>query len=292
MKPLSEIVLGALPKFEDAPTVKEMAARIGYNQPRVKAAFEELEASGRAKIVRRGRGLHLVPGDYPGRICVVCRAEFDPLPTGQGAARRRPSKRVTCSNSCRAALQWKDPESAARRIESIRVERRTPEARARATAINNKRWADPEQHERLSEQNRKRWRDPVTRMKFAVEHQRRMSTPEAKQRQSEQIKARWDTPEGRAKLQEGTKRGKNTPEAKAKFSASLKARWQDPELRPKYMAATKRNAAKAREANMRRRAEREEHEKMLGDVGGRVDMPEQISDSPPVPIAVPVQPSR
>lgn len=90
------------------------------------------------------------------------------------------SKRVTCSNSCRSALQWRDPESAERRRQSIIVARRTPESRQRAIDNNHKRWggARPGEREKLSERTRKRWADPYQNAKQAVAIQKVRLQPE------------------------------------------------------------------------------------------------------------------
>lgn len=232
---LSDIVLAALSGFEVAPTVTDMCERIHDTPVNVRAAYDALEAEGRAKIVRRGNGLHLVLADYPGHICVICRAEF---------TRGRKSKRRACSRTCWIKLGWLETKDRDARNAGIKAARSTPEQRAKSVEINNKRWSDPKQREKLSEQNRKRWADPVMKMKMSVAIQREHLTPEKRALQSRNIKARWDDPEGRKKLVDGTTRGKNTPEYKAKFSKAMKERWQDPELREKYLAATRINSAK------------------------------------------------
>lgn len=243
---LSDRVLAALPRFAEAPMAPAMAEIIGADLAGVRAAYVELEASGRAKIVRRGNGLHLVPADHPGRICAVCRAEYDPLPSRGEGGRLRPSKRRTCSRACAIKLGWQESPNREARVAAMVASRNTPESRAKSTAVNLRRWSDPAQREKLSRQNRERWADPVMKMKMSVAIQREHSTPEKRALYSRNIKARWDDPEGRRKIQEGTKRGKNTPEAKAKFRKLMQDRWADPVMREKYTAANrKRNEARA-----------------------------------------------
>jgi hypothetical protein len=237
-KPLSDRILEMLPRL-DAPMARDIASRLGEGEWYVREAFHKLEAEGRAKIVRRGNGLHLVPADYPGLICPVCRVEYV-LP--------KKSKRKACSKSCGISLSWRDPETRRRRYEGMLAGHRTPESRAKKVATNNRRWSDPKQRERLSEQSRKRWADPVTKMQISVAIQREHLTPEKRALYSANIKARWDDPEGRAKLIEGTKRGKQTPQYRANQAAEMKRRWSDPVLREKYMAAVKVNGRKAAQA--------------------------------------------
>jgi hypothetical protein len=240
---LADRVLAALPGFEQAPLARDMAARLNTDEPHVRQAFERLESEGRAKIVRRGRGLHLMPADYPGKICPVCRVEYVLPPK---------SKRITCSRSCGIKWSWKQPGTAERRYQAMVAARRTPEARARTVEINNKRWARAGEREKLSEQNRKRWADPYQNAKQAVAIQRVNATPEKRELQRQRIKARWDDPAGREKLVGGIRKSKSTPEARAKFSKLLKERWEDPVMRAKYTAGNKeRNRHRAEQAKQK-----------------------------------------
>ena len=240
---LADRVLAVLPEFASAPLARDVAVRLYTDEPHVRQAFDRLVNEGRAKIVRRGRGLHLVPLDHPSLICPVCRAEYE-LP--------KKSKRRTCSRTCGVKLSWQDPDVAKRRRDSIIAERRSPEARQRTTDINEKRWAKPGEREKLSEQNRQRWADPYQNAKQSVAIQKRALTPERRQAQAERIKARWEDEAGREKLLSGIRQSKQTPEARAQFSKLLKERWEDPVWRAKYTAANiernRRRSEKAKSA--------------------------------------------
>lgn len=189
-------MMGVLPL---GPIARDVAGSIAADVPSVRRAMEQLEADGRAKIVRRGRALHLVPADYPGLICPVCRAEY---------VRPRKSRRVTCSRSCGVTLSWRSPEAAQRRIAAITAQRRTPEGQRNTAERNRERWSRPGERERASEQNRARWRDPEMRARLSVSIAKAHGTPERRERQRQAIKARWNDREGRAKLEAGMRRGK------------------------------------------------------------------------------------
>lgn len=235
---LEDRIISVLSTFDEPPMARDVAAAIVSEEAAVRRAFERLESSGKAKIVRRGRGLHLVPADWPVPMCIVCRAEFE---------RPRKSKRVTCCRSCAVSLSWKNPDTKQQRVASIKDERQTEEARARAIRNNKKRWSRPGEREKLSERNRQMWADPYENAKMSVAIQKVQLTPERREFQSKQIKSRWDDPKGREKLVRGIRNSKSTPEARAKFSRLLRERWQDPEWREKYLAATRKNSAKGAE---------------------------------------------
>jgi len=242
---LADRVLAALPSFETAPLARDVAARLNTDEPHVRQAFDRLETEGRAKIVRRGRGLYLVPADYPGRICPVCRAEFE-LP--------KESKRVTCGRSCAVKLSWRNPEAARKRRESITAERQTPEARRRIADLNEKRWSRPGERERLSKQAKERWDDPYQAAAMSVAIQKSAQTPERRAAQSAEIKARWDDAEGRDKLLTGIRKTKGSPEWREQFGDILRARWADPVQRERLLKATEPNRQKAMEAVRRKHA--------------------------------------
>lgn len=240
---LADRVLAALPGFTDAPMARDMAARLNTDEPHVRQAFDRLEKEGRAKIVRRGKGLHLVPADYAGLICLNCRAEF---------TRGKKSKRTSCSQSCCIAQSWKDPKTHAKRKAGIAKDKEARSTRAREA--NEKRWAQPGEREKLSELNRKRWADPYQNAKQSVAISK-SRTPEARAAISERMKARWADKAGREKLVGGIRKSKQTPEARAKFSALLTERWQDPVWREKWTAANReKNRRKSEAAKAKREA--------------------------------------
>lgn len=248
MRKLPDEIVGAIPDLMKAypggPIAAEVATFIAADVPNTRAAMEALESEGRAKIARRGRGLHLVPIDYPVKICPICRAEHEPPPK---------SKRITCSRSCANAMSWRRPGVKEQRVATLVAQRRSPEGRANTAERNRIRWSDPAQHALLSEQNRKRWADPYQNAKQAVAIQRVNAMPEKRELQRQRIKARWDDPVGREKLVGGIRKSKSTPEARAKFSKLLKERWEDPVWRAKYTAANiERNRKRAEQAKQKR----------------------------------------
>jgi hypothetical protein len=234
---LADEVLAALPVLfagdPRGPTAADMAVAFGADLPSVRNAMAALEEKGHARLVRRGRSLHLVPAGYPGLICPVCRGEF---------VRKKKSRALTCSRSCAVALSWRNPEVKERRGASISATLTGPEHSARITRNNHERWSRPGEREKLSEQNRRRWADPETKVRVSLSIQREHGTPEKRALYSRIRKAFWDDPAGRKRMVDGIRRSKSTPEAKAKFSALLKARWQDPVMRAKYIAGNRRRA--------------------------------------------------
>jgi hypothetical protein len=208
LKPLDQRILAVLPTL-DAPTVSQMAARLQMDPPRVRAAYDVLEASGRAKIVRRGVGLHLVPVDYPGRICPVCRAEF----------KNKHSHVRCCSKSCSSVLMWRTRDRKAQG----EVMRRawagyTPEKR---NEINRKSHRTPEYLARFGERNRKDWADPVKRMKRVVGLEAAWRGPQAeprKQKARTQKLSFWSDPERKVRVVEAMLTGKRGRHMRALIS--------------------------------------------------------------------------
>jgi hypothetical protein len=250
---LADRVLAALPGFEHAPLARDMAARLNTDEPHVRQAFERLESEGRAKIVRRGRGLHLVPADYPGKICPICRVEYV-LP--------KKSKRHTCSRSCSMAWSWRQPGTAERRHEALLAAHRTPESRAKKVENNKKRWAKPGEREKLSEQNRQRWADPYQNAKQSVGIAR-SRTPEANAAISKRMKDRWASPEGRKLMEETAALGNAKASSAANRGAAMKRRWEDPEQRAKFAKSLARATAKAAEVTRGRKQSPEHIQKRI-----------------------------
>lgn len=219
------------------PTVGAISRRMAADAASVRRAMAELDVSGFAILVRRAgeRAFRLVPADAPIKACRVCHAEF---------IRRKKSKAVTCSRACAVALAWRNPESAARRVASIKAERGTPEARERQAQNNAVRWARPGERERMGEHNRRRWKDPITKAEVSASIRKTHGSAKTRALHSRRRKEAWENPETRERTVAGIRRSKQTPEARAKFSALLKARWQDPVLREKYLSAARRNGAK------------------------------------------------
>jgi predicted nucleic acid-binding Zn ribbon protein len=193
LKPLSDRVLEALPRFDHAPLAAEVAAYLNFDIPRVRAAFETLEASGKARIVRRGRGLHLVPVSSPIRICPICRGEI----AGRGR---------TCSKSCGMRVAWTKRDRA-RQAEVFReTHRRLPEKMKAGLASL---LGTPTHREHLRRLQQKLWGDPVHKMQRLVAIEEAWKGEKAAPRR-EKARARkqaaWAS--NRAALVEGMRRGR------------------------------------------------------------------------------------
>ena len=134
-----------------------------------------------------------------------------------------------------------------KRVASLQASKRTPEARARQTEINNQRWADPAQHERLAEWNRGRWADPS--IKAALSQAIAGAWTPARRRAFSALRAnQWaNDPSYYEPTVAGIRRSKGSPEARALFSALLKARWQDPVWRQRWADGTRRRMNKPEE---------------------------------------------
>lgn len=233
---LADEILDALPALMDeherGPLARDVARYLAADVVSVRNAFDDLEASGLAKIVRRGKGLHLVPTDYPHKICPVCRVEFDH------------KTRETCSRSCGVKLSWRKPGARERRSAGIRLSKQTPEAKARNREHNRRRWSNPEEHEKLSEQNRREWSDPIKAARRSVSIKKAM-TPERRGAIAEMRRREWADSDNRKKRTKAIRRALSAPEYRAAHSERMKARWRDPALREKYLAAVKANGKKA-----------------------------------------------
>lgn len=152
---LLPVLLGQYP---EGPLASDVARCIGANVPSVRRAFEALEADGRAKIVRRKRALHLVSPDYPGRTCIICRIEFNPV--------RKETK--ACSHSCARHLAWQNADMRARHQASVKAAKSDPALREHFSKINKERCSTPEWRAKMSDQNRRSWKDPESRAKRLV----------------------------------------------------------------------------------------------------------------------------
>lgn len=156
LAPVVDEVVAALPALlsmhPGGPLAAQIATHIGIDYQSARRAMEALDADKRARIVRRGRGLHLVGPDYRGRLCVICRKEFK--------ATRKETR--TCSHSCGRHLAYSNEDMRRRHRESVRASR-TPELRERQSKVNRERCANPVVRQQMSESNRIAWRDPVKR---------------------------------------------------------------------------------------------------------------------------------
>lgn len=248
MKTLADEILEALPAlvemFPKGPTASELIGWLGASPVSVYAAMKELDADGRAILLRypESKARYLLPiGHDLGKssICANCGVTF---------SRPKKSKRRCCTRACSIAWSWTKPGVAERRRAGIGAERATPKAKARTAAFNRRRWAKPEEHAKLSEQNRREWADPAKKAVRAASIQAAHGTPEKRAFYADLRREEWADPAIRESRIAAMRASKSTPEARAKFSALLKARWQDPVLREKYLAAVRRTAEKLKES--------------------------------------------
>ncbi|RWF44271.1 MAG: hypothetical protein EOS65_02530 [Mesorhizobium sp.] len=195
---LADRVLAALPGFTEAPLARDMAARLNTDEPHVKQAFDRLEKEGRAKIVRRGRGLHLVPADYPGRLCIICRAEF--------TATRKET--VACSYSCARHLAWRNQDMRKRHRASVTASHARPEVKEKLTTRSREYWSDQASREQASEIQREKWQDTNIRGRRMVGLEAAWSSPERREKQKDRRLKDWQNPEFREKTVAAMRNGK------------------------------------------------------------------------------------
>lgn len=192
---------GLLVKFPAGPLAPAVAEHLGADVPNVRRAFEVLENHGRAKIVRRKRALHLVSATYPGRICIICRAEF--------TATRKETK--TCSHSCGRYLAWQNEDMRARHRASVKAAKSDPASRAYFSKINKERCNTPEERKLRSERNRRSWKDPVSRGKRLIAIEAAWKGDKAKARLEKARKkklALWSDPDWKERTCEAMRNGK------------------------------------------------------------------------------------
>lgn len=199
MKPLPTLadeVFAVLPELlrqhKPGPLVRDVASRIGADVPSIRKAFDQLEADGRAKVLRHRRAIHLVAIDHPVPICIICRREFRPA---------RKSTR-TCSHSCARHLAWRNEDMRARHKISVKKSHSDPTLRAHLSKINRERCADPAVRRKHSDRNRKSWRNPVSRANRIVaikEAWRGEKAVTRKEKAREKKLAMWGNPEWKCK---------------------------------------------------------------------------------------------
>lgn len=246
-------IAAAIPAGKVGLSLVAAADIVGGPVPFARKAFEAVAASGRAMLVRRGRGgaLFLVHNDAGVLACKMCQREF---------TRGRKSKRVTCSTPCAMSYGWAKagPDSAVKRGRAISAALNTPENKARQDAHNKRRWSKPGEREKLAEQNRKEWKRPekaaIRAAKIALAHQK----PEMREFYSKLRKADWANPEYRKMVMEKVSASKKVAAYRARFSQLMKQRWADGDLRQKYTAANReRNRIKSMRAKEKNRAAEE-----------------------------------
>lgn len=196
---LSEL-LHLMVAFPRGPMARDVATKIAVDVPSVRAAYEKLEADGRARIVRRHRSLHLVPIDYPARLCVICRGEFEAV--------RKQTK--TCSHSCALYLAWQNTDMRKRHRASVKAAKSKPSVRRAASISHKRRCADPKVRAQMSENNRRSWADPVKRTNRIIAIERAWTGPKASGRIAKARKRKlklWRDPEWKAKTKEAMRTG-------------------------------------------------------------------------------------
>lgn len=173
-----------------------MAAHLHTDEPHVRQAFERLESEGRAKIVRRGRGLHLVPADYAGKICPVCRAEM-----------RKRQHGKTCSKSCGMKVAWtkRDRDRQGEVLRATR--RRQPETFKTFASLRN----NPEHRRFVAERNRQDWADPEKKMRRVIAMEQAWHGDAAAMRRDrarQQAEGFWSDPRKKASAVEAMRTGR------------------------------------------------------------------------------------
>lgn len=201
MKTLAEELLALLPGNSNGIPLKQACELLAADRASVRLAFLSLEEAGRAKLCRRGtgRGFYLLPLDYPGRICIICKREWVPT--------YKYSKARTCSHSCGRHLAWQNDEMRERHRASVKASRSMPSVKQAA----EKRAAQcktPEARAQRAEQNRKSWADPESRARRLNSIDKAWQVQERRDRQRKKKLRLWNDPEWRAKNVAAMRTGK------------------------------------------------------------------------------------
>lgn len=224
---LADEIMSALPGLVAArplgPTIGEIAARLAAPDGYVREAMIGLEADKRAKIVRRGKSLHLLPIDHPTRVCCICRAEV--------VAERKST--VTCSHSCGRKLAWQNPEMREKHRRSVKAALQEAERRAKMTTKSRRYWARQENREAASEAIRKTWQDPEVKGRRLVGIDKAWESEERRTKQSKRRIKDWQNEEFREKTVAAMRNGKRGM-VKRKVLALAAA---DPDTTPAMIAA-------------------------------------------------------
>lgn len=168
-------------------------------------------------------------------ICVVC---------GVGFERPRKSKRMTCSNKCRAVFGWQQ-QSAENRQKRLAEMSRVQTLHGAGQRLNRTRWTGERsvsEREKLSQWNLERWANPEIKEQLSQLIRERNGTPEKRRFYSELRKRNWQDPVYRERVTEIIRKSHNTEEYRNLASQLLRARWRDPVLRQKYLAAVTRTS--------------------------------------------------
>jgi DNA-binding MarR family transcriptional regulator len=156
MKTLADEIAESL--TAEAITLAVIASRLGADLPSVRRAAQALNDAGRALLIRRRRVLHLASTAYPGRICIICYVEFEPV--------RKQTR--TCSHSCARYLAWQNDDMRSRHRASIIAAKADPASRAHLSEINKARCSTPEARRLQSERNCRSWQDPEIRTRRVI----------------------------------------------------------------------------------------------------------------------------
>lgn len=180
--------------------LRALAEALGVDWPRVRTAAQELDGTGRCRLLLRKRVLHLVQPDYAGRICIICHREF--------AAVKKETR--TCSHSCGRHLAWRNPVMRERHRASVIAARSSPSARERMSKIQKARCNTPEERKRRSDCNRRSWKDPESRAKrlIAIEDAWKGDKAKARIERARNKKlSLWSDPAWKAKTVEAMRNG-------------------------------------------------------------------------------------
>lgn len=222
---------------ENPSPLSSIAATLGVDPSNIRRIALALAMADLAVIVRRGKILNLASLSFKGCACKSCYAEFQ---------RPKKSKRKCCSRSCGIAWSWNRPGVREKRCAGIRAERKTPAARARLDAHNQRRWSKPGEREKLSEQNRREWSDPEKRQARAASIRAVNGSAEFRKLCSDIRKAYWQKDSAsRDEHLAAITAAMTSPEMRAKRSAENQRRYRGTATRERYLEVSRKNIAKA-----------------------------------------------
>jgi len=205
MKSLADRILAVTPSTERGLSFQEAIEHTSQDRVHVRAAFEQLAATGRVQIIRRGKGrggaMFLVLPEIPIRACAHCRREV--------TAKRKETR--TCSHSCARFLAWQNEDMRARHKASSLKAGKLRGAKIRANGKMKAICNTPEKKDKLARDNRRSWADPESRARRELAIKEAWQGDKAKARRDRQrLKklALWNDPEWKAKTVAAMQTGK------------------------------------------------------------------------------------
>lgn len=232
MKTLADEILSIL--TAEPVSAKELAKTLAADPANVRAAIQDLDASGRARWIVRGKGgaFYIARPDYAMRVCIICHREFVPKPRAKGVK----SIARTCSNKCKMDLAraGRDREAFVKRVRETSSRPENIE-RLRKNLKKRHEWLRTDEGRQwLAERNKKDWEDPYKKAKRSVAVAKGLRRKEVRELLSKKMAERFKDPVMRKKMLNAMNGAKRSPQACAAMSERQQARGR--RLRQEYLA--------------------------------------------------------